>query len=126
MSQKAEPQQTKSQTQTPTETPVVVPSKVSEDVMKELMGEEPSKTTEEAKAPYTPEEGTDNLLHLLLVKGRRFNPNTGDEISKPFIQMFTYPEWQVFKKNYVGLGLAVQKVLHDPFDEAESYLAKAK
>lgn len=62
--------------------------------------------------------GEENLIHISIVNGRRFNPNTGKEESIPFVQKFTYGEFTVFKNNYKMLGYAVINVLHDPYDEA--------
>lgn len=70
------------------------------------------------KAIYTPKAGTENMVHLLLVHGRRFNPVTGKEESTPFTQVFTFAEWQLFKKNFRGLGYTIVKALHDPYGDA--------
>ena len=45
------------------------------------------------ESEYTPAKGTEKLVHLSIVRGRRFNPNTGKEESMPYIQMFTYGEF---------------------------------
>ena len=71
-----------------------------------------------------PEKGTEKMVHLSIVQGRRFNPSTGKEISKPYIQKFTFAEWQLFKNNFVGLGYTIMKVLHDPYNDAEKYVVK--
>lgn len=68
---------------------------------------------------YTPAPGTEGLVHAQLIRGRRFNPRTGKEESQPFIQMFTFPEWQLFRKNYVGLGYEISKVLYNPYDKED-------
>ena len=73
---------------------------------------------------YVPEKGTEKMVHLSIVQGRRFNPNTGKEVSKPYIQKFTFAEWQLFKNNFVGLGYTIMKVLHDPYNDAEKYVVK--
>lgn len=73
-----------------------------------------------AAAPaYSVAPGEENSVHLSIVKGRRFNPLTGKEESAPFTQIFSYPEWQLFKVNYKNLGYTVVAVLHDPYGEAE-------
>ena len=71
------------------------------------------------KSEYTPGKGTEKLVHLSIVRGRRFNSMTGKEESMPYIQMFTYGEFQLFKKNASLLGYSVLKVLHDPYGEAK-------
>lgn len=70
------------------------------------------------KAAYTPKPGTEKMVHLLIVRGRRFNPMTGKEESTPFMQMFTFAEWQLFKKNFKRLGFTIMKALHDPYGDA--------
>ena len=78
----------------------------------------------EAQTGYVPEPGTEKLVHLSIVKGRRFNPMTGKEESKPCTQLFTFAEWQLFKKNFSGLGYSIMQVLHDPYGEAKDFVAK--
>lgn len=73
---------------------------------------------------YNPEPGTESMVHLSLVRGRRFNPHTGKEESKTFTQLFTFAEWQLFKKNYKNLGYTVVAVLHDPYEDAEQFVMK--
>lgn len=67
-----------------------------------------------------------SALSLLIVQGRRFNPMTGKEDSKPYVQTFKYNEWQVFKKNYKNLGFTIVDVLKDPFGEAIDYLSLSR
>lgn len=74
---------------------------------------------------YIPEPGTEQMVHLSIVHGRRFNPLTGKEESKAFTQLFAFGEWQLFKKHYKSLGFTVLAVLHDPYgDAAEIVTAK--
>lgn len=82
-------------------------------------GETTTKTTS-----YNPEPGTENMVHLSLVRGRRFNPLTGKEESKVFTQLFTFAEWQLFKKNYKNLGYTVMAALHDPYGDAAQIVTK--
>lgn len=87
----------------------------------------PGKGTKKApaeKSEYTPGKGTEKLVHLSIVRGRRFNPMTGKEESMPYVQMFTYGEFQLFKKNANLLGYSVLKVLHDPYGEAKEMVVK--
>ena len=56
------------------------------------------------------------MVHVKVVKGRRFNPNTGVEESTVYKQLFTLGEWQLFKKNYNCLGYNIVEVLYNPFD----------
>lgn len=65
-----------------------------------------------------------SVLSLLIVQGRRFNPMTGKEESKPYVQTFKYNEWQVFKKNYKNLGITIVDVLKDPFGDAIDYVSR--
>lgn len=73
---------------------------------------------------YNPAPGTEKMVHLSLVRGRRFNPLTGKEESKAFTQMFTFAEWQLFKKNYKNLGYTVIAALHDPYGDAAEIVTK--
>lgn len=73
---------------------------------------------------YTPASGTEKMVHLSLVRGRRFNPMTGAEESKPFVQMFTFAEWQLFKNNFKGLGYTIMAALHDPYGDASELVVK--
>lgn len=89
-----------------------------DDVIEEKASAVPVKTDYEVK------RGTEKMVHLSLIRGRRFNPHTGKEESKPFTQVFTFSEWQLFKKNYAGLGYTIIAALHDPYDDAEELVAK--
>lgn len=89
-----------------------------DDVIEEKVSAAPVKTGYEVKP------GTEKMVHLSLVRGRRFNPHTGKEESKPYTQLFTFSEWQLFKKNYAGLGYTIVAVLHDPYGDAETFVAK--
>ena len=73
---------------------------------------------------YNPAPGTEEMVHLSLVQGRRFNPLTGKEESKVFTQLFTFAEWQLFKKNYRNLGYIVMAALHDPYGDAAEIVTK--
>lgn len=77
-----------------------------------------------AKSSYEVKPGTEDLVHLLIVKGRRFNSKTGKEESKPYVQLFTHSEWRVFKEHFKGLGYLILGVMHDPYNEAEPYVFK--
>lgn len=74
---------------------------------------------------YIPAPGTEKMVHVSLALGRRFNPNTGKEESKVFTQLFTFPEWQLFKKNYRNLGYVVMSILHNPYEDAKDIAVKA-
>lgn len=81
-------------------------------------------TTKDESSAYKPAEGTEKMVHLSIVYGRRFNSMTGKEISKPYTQLFTYNEWQLFKNNFASLGYTIMKVLHDPYGEAAKFVTK--
>ena len=79
------------------------------------------------KSPsYTPEKGTEQMVHLQIVHGRRFNSFTGKEESIPYVQMFTFAEWQLFKKNFARLGYTIMAALHDPYGDAAALVTKIK
>ena len=86
--------------------------------------EEKAASVSEKAFSYTPAPGTEKMVHLSLVRGRRFNPLTGKEESKVFNQLFTFAEWQLFKKNYKGLGYIIVAVLHDPYGDAAQFVTK--
>lgn len=88
----------------------------------DVIEEKAASTT--TKPSYTPAPGTEKMVHLSLVRGRRFNPLTGKEESKVFTQLFTFPEWQLFKKNYKNLGYTVMAALHDPYGDAAEIVTK--
>lgn len=81
-------------------------------------------TKKDEPAAYKVPNGSENMIHLSIVQGRKFNPMTGKEESVEHIQMFSYGEWQLFKNNYTNLGYSIMSVLHDPFGEAEQYVTK--
>lgn len=95
-----------------------------DEYMTERLKSEGAKQSEEVEEPYEVPKGTEKHVHLAIVRGRRYNPNTGKEISKSFVQVFTYAEWQLFKKNFKGLGYTIMKVLHDPYNEATAFVTK--
>ena len=84
-----------------------------------------AKHAEQVEKPaYIPAKGTEKLVHLKIVKGRRFNSMTGKEISEPYTQVFTFGEWQLFKEHHNSLGYSILEVLHDPYGEAKNYIDK--
>lgn len=79
---------------------------------------------EKAKEPvtsteYVPKKGTEKLVHARISKGRRFDPSTGEELTKPYVQMFTYGEWKLFQQNHKSIGFVVLEVLHNPYDKVK-------
>lgn len=67
-----------------------------------------------------------NMVHLELVYGRRFDSNTGKEISSPFVQTFTQSEWRLFKQSFSRLGYVIKSVKHDPTGEAAQFVVTTK
>lgn len=65
---------------------------------------------------YTPERGTGNLIHAKITRGHRFDENTGKEISTPYVQMFTFGEFENFKKNAELIGYSYE-ILYNPFNK---------
>lgn len=84
------------------------------------------KSTEdsETKNTYTPAAGTENMVHVKIVRGRRFNPLTGKDESPAYRQIFTFAEWQIFKKTYRGLGYNILEILHNPYEDASNLVTK--
>ena len=91
---------------------------VIEEKAASASGETATKTTSYSLVP-----GTEKMVHLSLVRGRRFNPLTGKEESKVFTQLFTFAEL-LFKKNYKNLGYTVMAALHDPYGDAAEIVTK--
>ena len=90
----------------------------------DVIEEKSSASKTQAKGGYTPKPGTEKMVHLLIVYGRRFNPMTGEEESPAYTQMFTFAEWQLFKKMYKGLGYTIIEALHDPYGDAAELVQK--
>lgn len=102
-----------------------------------LLGEDPEaqpeaqfekkKPTEAKKKPaksFVPSERDKRKVFLKIRKGTKFDPNTGKPIGVPYVQAFTYGEWNNFKANYQKLGYTVLEVLYDPYGEAEKIFNK--
>lgn len=81
-------------------------------------------TAKDELSAYKPAEGTEKMVHLSIVHGRRFNSMTGEEESPAYTQMFTFAEWQLFKKTYKGLGYTIMAALHDPYGDAAELVQK--
>lgn len=90
----------------------------------DVIEEKSSASKTQAKSDYTPKPGTEKMVHLSLVRSRRFNPLTGKEESKVFTQLFTFAEWQLFKNNFKGLGYTIMAALHDPYGDAAELVTK--
>lgn len=90
----------------------------------DVIEEKSSASKTQAESGYTPKPGTEKMVHLSLVRGRRFNPLTGKEESKVFTQLFTFAEWQLFKNNFKGLGYTIMAALHDPYGDAAELVTK--
>ena len=94
-----------------------------EDAIEEKML---SGESEDEPKGYVPAKGTEKMVHLKIVNGRRYSSATGKEISKPYKQMFTLSEWNVVKKHHRQIGFEIVEVLHDPTGEAQQYVSKAE
>lgn len=94
-----------------------------EDAIEEKMLDGES---EDEPKGYVPAKGTEKMVHLKIVNGRRYSSATGKEISKPYKQMFTLSEWNVVKKHHRQIGFEIVEVLHDPTGEAQQYVSKAE
>lgn len=69
------------------------------------------------KDTYKVPKGSENVVHARICKGRRFNPNTGVEESKSYVQMFTIGEWNLFKQFHQMQGYHILEVLYNPFEK---------
>ena len=90
----------------------------------DVIEEKQNEATSTAENQYVVKPGTEKMVHLSLVRGRRFNPLTGKEESKVFTQLFTFAEWQLFKNNFKGLGYTIMAALHDPYGDAAELVTK--
>ena len=75
-----------------------------------------SVTTAE-NAGYTPSPGTESLVHLEIVRGARYDSETGELLSTPYVQMFTFGEYKNFKANASKVGYTIVKELYNPYKE---------
>lgn len=69
----------------------------------------------EVEAACVPAPGTEKLVHVKIVRGRRFNPNTGAEETQPYVQKFTRGEWRLFKKHHKKLGYSIMEIMYNPY-----------
>lgn len=90
----------------------------------DIIEEKQKEATSTTKNEYVIKPGTEKMVHLSIVRGRRFNPMTGKEESPVYTQMFTFAEWQLFKKTYKGLGYTIMAALHDPYGDAAELVTK--
>lgn len=90
----------------------------------DIIEEKQKEATSTTKNEYVIKPGTEKMVHLSIVRGRRFNPMTGKEESPAYTQMFTFAEWQLFKKTYKGLGYTIMAALHDPYGDAAELVQK--
>ena len=86
--------------------------------------EEEIEKTLSKSSEYEVPKGTENHVHLSIVRGNRFSARTGKEINPPYVQIFSRGEFEVFKQSFKNLGYTVVSVLHDPTGEASSLISK--
>ena len=86
------------------------------------LDEEIEKLSSDSK--YEVPKGTENHVHLSIVRGNRFSARTGKEINPPYVQIFSRGEFEVFKQSFKNLGYTIVSVLHDPTGEASSLISK--
>ena len=75
--------------------------------------EQPQPSTEQTG--YKPQPGTEHLVHLKIIRGHRFDENTGKELSTPYIQTFSYAEYQNFAKKASLIGYTIVEELYNPY-----------
>lgn len=71
-------------------------------------------TVDNPKKAYVPKPGTECMYHVSMVQGKKYNPDTGKLLGKPFTQMFTKGEYKHFEKFGKHLGYTQVTVLWDP------------
>lgn len=57
--------------------------------------------------------GEEDLVHVMITRGQRFDPNTGKEIIKPYLQKFGKREWNSLKEQMYKLGYKIE-LLYEP------------
>lgn len=62
---------------------------------------------------YTPKESEKHLVHVEVTTAISFDPTTGKEISKPYVQIFNEKEFALCEKHAASLGF-IYKVLYRP------------
>ena len=92
---------------------------LSEEIAAELQTaiKELADTNAEKKmntSSYLVPKGTENLAHLKIHRGHRFDPSTGKELTKSYIQLFRFGEYRLFMANYKKLGYTIDEELHVP------------
>ena len=95
----------------------LIEKKESEATTEESTEKKESEATTTDK--YVPAKGTEKLVHLKISKGRRFDPESGKEITKPYVQTFTYGEWKLFQQNHKNIGFVIVETLHNPYESDE-------
>lgn len=80
------------------------------DIDEELEQIKNNATTEE----YAVSPDERHLYHVLLLKGNRYNPKTGAELAKPFIQKFAVKDFKNFQAYAAQLGYTEVTILFDP------------
>lgn len=88
--------------------------KVCDKVKEMLLLEEQARIAEEEAKKYKVAKGTENMYHLRIVKGQRFDSNSGKEISSPYVQRFTRSEAENFVTNYKSLGYKILAIEYQP------------
>lgn len=62
--------------------------------------------------------GSSEKVRIMVAFGDRFSKRTGKEINPPTERVFTFGEWQLFKKNHKLLGYTITGVVNDPYSDA--------
>ena len=73
---------------------------------------------------YEVPKGTENHIHISIVRGNRFSAKTGKETNPPYVQIFSRGEFEVFKQSFKNLGYTIVSVLHDPTGEANNLISE--
>lgn len=79
-----------------------------------LLLEEQARIAAEEAKKYKVAKGTEDMYHLRIVKGQRFDSNSGKEISSPYVQRFTRSEAENFVTNYKSLGYKILAIEYQP------------
>lgn len=61
---------------------------------------------------YKVPKGEEDLIHIKLVRGPKFDPETGEE-NKGEVMKTNVKQWEITKDHYPRLGIKTE-ILHDP------------
>jgi hypothetical protein len=83
------------------------------EVIAKTEADEAAAKTETNNDGYVPAEDEKHLVHCHVIHGKRFDSETGKEVSIPFIQKYSVQEFSAIERSAPTLGYAIT-VLYTP------------